>query len=38
VFESTLIGTGETAVINLFQEFVVKKFTPHAPKNNPAQP
>ena len=38
VFESTLIGTGETAVINLFQEFVVKKFTSHVPKNNPAQP
>jgi hypothetical protein len=38
VFESTLIGTGETAIINLFQEFVVKKFTPHVPKSNPAQP
>ena len=38
VFESTLIGTGETAVINLFQEFVIKKFTPHVSKNNPVQP
>ena len=38
VFESTLIGTGETAVINLLQEFLVKKLTPHVPKNNPAQP
>ncbi len=38
VFESTLIGTGETAVINLLQEFLVKKLTPHVPKSNPAQP
>jgi Carboxypeptidase regulatory-like domain len=37
VFESTLIGTGETAVINLFQEFVVRKFTPHLPKQDPAK-
>jgi hypothetical protein len=36
VFENTLIGTGETAVFNLFQEFVVKKLTPHVPKNDPA--
>jgi hypothetical protein len=35
VFESTAIGTAETAVINIFQEFVVKKFTPHLPKQNP---
>jgi hypothetical protein len=33
VFESTLIGTGETAVMNVFQEFVIRKLTPHAPGN-----
>jgi hypothetical protein len=38
VFEDTLIGTGETAIVNLFQEFVVKKFTPHLPKHDPPQP
>lgn len=38
VFENTLIGTGETAVLNLFQEFLVRKLTPHAPKYDPAQP
>ena len=32
VFESTLIGTGETAIFNLFQEFLVKKLTPHVPE------
>jgi Carboxypeptidase regulatory-like domain len=38
VFENTLIGTGETAVFNLLQEFLLKKLTPHAPKNDPPQP
>ena len=38
VFEDTLIGTGETAIINLFQEFVVKKFTPHLPKYAASHP
>jgi len=38
VFENTAIGTGATAVVNLFQEFVVRKLTPHAPKNDPAKP
>ncbi len=38
VFESTLIGTGETAVINLFQEFLVRKLTPHVPKSDPSHP
>jgi hypothetical protein len=38
VFESTLIGTGETAIFNLFQEFLVKKLTPHLPKNDPSHP
>jgi hypothetical protein len=30
VFESTLIGTGETAAMNVFQEFFIRKLTPHA--------
>ncbi|HEV3038677.1 MAG TPA: carboxypeptidase-like regulatory domain-containing protein [Candidatus Angelobacter sp.] len=30
VFENTLIGTGTTAILNLLQEFVVRKVTPHA--------
>lgn len=38
VFETTLIGTGETAVLNILQEFVVKRLTPHAPKYDPAHP
>ena len=29
VFENTAIGTGTTAVVNLLQEFVVRKMTPH---------
>lgn len=29
VFENTLIGTGTTAILNLLQEFVVRKVTPH---------
>lgn len=31
-FENALIGTGEGALQNLFQEFVVRKLTPHVPK------
>jgi hypothetical protein len=31
VFENTAIGTGTTAVINVLQEFVVRKLTPHQP-------
>ncbi len=38
VFEDTAIGTAETAILNLFQEFVVKKLTPHLPKQGPAKP
>jgi len=30
VFENVAIGTGTTAAVNLLQEFVVKKLTPHA--------
>ena len=33
VFENTLIGTGETAVFNLLQEFLLRKLTPHAKKD-----
>jgi hypothetical protein len=38
VFENTLIGTGETAVFNVLQEFVLKRFTPHVPKQDPSHP
>ncbi len=31
-FENTLIGTAESAVQNLFQEFVVRRLTPKVPK------
>jgi hypothetical protein len=37
-FENGLIGIGATAAANLFQEFVVRKFTPNLPKREPAQP
>ena len=30
-FENTLIGIGETAATNLFQEFVIRKLTPNLP-------
>jgi hypothetical protein len=29
VFENTLIGTGQTAILNIFQEFFSRKLTPH---------
>lgn len=32
-FENAAIGIGSTAVANLFQEFVIRKLTPKAPKN-----
>lgn len=31
-FENTLIGIGTSGIANLFQEFLIRKFTPHAPK------
>jgi hypothetical protein len=34
VFENAAIGIGATAIANLFQEFLVKKLTPHVPKTN----
>jgi Carboxypeptidase regulatory-like domain len=37
-FENAAIGIGATAIANLFQEFVVRKFTPKVPNNSPAQP
>jgi hypothetical protein len=37
-FENAAIGIGATAIANLFQEFVVRKFTPKLPNNAPAQP
>jgi hypothetical protein len=33
-FEGAGIGIGSTAIQNLFQEFIVKKLTPHANRNN----
>jgi hypothetical protein len=38
VFEDTLIGTGQTAIFNILQEFVLKRFTPHIPKQDPSHP
>jgi Carboxypeptidase regulatory-like domain len=32
-FENALIGIGETAAVNILQEFVLRKFTPNAPKD-----
>lgn len=37
-FENALIGTGLSAVGNLFQEFVVKKITPHVPNYGANKP
>jgi hypothetical protein len=37
-FESAALGIGATAVANLFQEFVVRRFTTKVPKNAPAIP
>lgn len=37
-FENTLIGTGEGAISNLFQEFVVRKLTPHLPNYGASKP
>jgi hypothetical protein len=36
IFQNVLVDTGETAVVNLFQEFVIKHFTTHVPKRNPS--
>ncbi len=37
-FENTLIGIGESAAVNLLQEFFARKLTPNVPKYEPAQP
>jgi Carboxypeptidase regulatory-like domain len=37
-FENTLIGIGETAAVNVLQEFVMKKFTPNVPNYDPPTP
>jgi hypothetical protein len=37
-FENAAIGIGETAITNLFQEFVIRKFTPKLPDNAPPKP
>lgn len=37
VFENFAIGTGTTAVLNLFQEFVVRRLTPHLPQKHQTQ-
>jgi Carboxypeptidase regulatory-like domain len=37
-FENALIGTGESAVGNLFQEFVVRKLTPRVPNYGTGKP
>lgn len=37
-FENMLIGIGETAAVNLLQEFVMKKFTPNVPNYDSPTP
>ncbi len=37
-FENGLIGIGSTAVANVFQEFIVRKFTSHVRNHDPAKP
>jgi hypothetical protein len=34
-FENMVIGIGETAAVNLLQEFVMRKITPNVPNYNP---
>jgi Carboxypeptidase regulatory-like domain len=34
-FENTLIGIGETAAVNLLQEFLIRKITPNIPNYEP---
>jgi len=38
MFENALIGTGEGAIQNLFQEFVVRHLTPHVPNYGVGKP
>ena len=37
-FENALINTGASAIANLFQEFLVRKLTPHVPNYSAAKP
>jgi hypothetical protein len=37
-FENTLIGIGETAAVNVLQEFLIRKLTPNVPARDPADP
>jgi len=37
-FENAAIGIAETAAVNIFQEFVVRKFTPNHSNQQPAKP
>ncbi len=37
-FENTLIGIGESAAVNLLQEFVMRKLTRNVPNQGPANP
>jgi hypothetical protein len=37
-FENAAIGLGATAVANLFQEFIIRKFTPKVPNRNAPNP
>ena len=37
-FENTLIGIGESAAVNILQEFVIRKLTRNIPKQQPANP
>jgi len=37
-FENGLIGIGESAAVNLLQEFVMRKLTRNVPNQEPANP
>jgi|SRR5712672_633271 len=37
-FENALIGIGESAAVNLLQEFVIRRLTPNAPKHELSNP
>jgi hypothetical protein len=37
-FENSAVGTATSALANLFQEFVVRKLTPHVPNYGAGKP
>jgi hypothetical protein len=37
-FENALIGIGESAAVNLLQEFLIRRLTPSVPKHEPVTP